>query len=85
MTVAELIAALQKLPPETIVVKFHEGPEGFDDVWFIMGTHQGHGDESNYLRINRAKRVKGIARPDYLSREIHPSRSAQRIPFVVLT
>lgn len=88
MTVAQLIERLQRIPPETVVVKFHQGPEGYDDVYFLFGTHEGHADhprEENFLRVNRAKFVKGESRPDYLCRDDRRPSRAARIPFVVIS
>lgn len=83
MNVGTLKRLLADIPDDTVVVKFHAGRDGYDEIHFVEGTHKGHGNEDDYLKINRAKRVKGESRPDFMFREnARPSR-AERVPFLL--
>lgn len=86
MTAEQLIKILSKLPPETVVVKFHAGAEGYDEIWFTDGTYKDdHWDGiGTRLRKNRAKFVKGQERPDFLTVDNNNPSRAKTQPFVVL-
>lgn len=85
MTAAQLIAQLQKLSPETVVVKFGREGMQYDEVWFVQGTHQDeHFDGGTVLKKNRAKRVKGEYRSDYLMVNADET-AAKTVPFVVIS
>jgi hypothetical protein len=90
MTVAQLIAKLSELDPETVVVLHHDlhapGSEGYKEVLFLDGTHQSAHFPASYgsrLKQNRRKFVKGKSRPDYLCAE--PTSKAKLYAFVVLS
>lgn len=80
MKVADLIARLQRIDPETVVVKFNRGPAGYDDVHFLDGTHTGE----DRLKANRARFVKGEARPDWLVVDSRTRSRARTVAFLVL-
>lgn len=84
MNVGQLKKLLATIPDDTLVVKFHSGPEGYDEVHFAEGTHRGHGHESDYLKANRAKWVRGEARPDFLWRDDQRRSRAALLSYLLL-
>ena len=88
MNVGQLIKALSKLDPETLVVQHHKlgipGEGGYDEVWVLDGTHGTQQDGGPVrLRDNRAKFVKGVGKADYVLATPR-SRAKKTYPFVVL-
>lgn len=89
MTVAELMKKLATLDPAAVVVTHHQlgvpGQEGYDDVWFVEGTHSVPSDTFGHrLRDNRKKFVKGVGKADYLPAD--PRSKAKKLySFVVLS
>jgi hypothetical protein len=78
MNVGELITKLQKLDPETLVVKFNKR-EGYDDILFIDGSHNSEA----VLKVNRTiKFVRGYGKPDYLY--VDEKTKAKKFNFVVM-
>ena len=84
MDVAQLIAKLQKLDPETLVVKMRP-VDGYDEVHFVVGSHEDDhlGVDASRLMADRSKFVKGAGKPDYQYTRLGGTR-AKTFPFVVL-
>ena len=82
MNVGQLIAKLQKLDPETVVAKFHEGA-GYDECYFIDGTHTSFNGDSDLLKTNRTKFVKGQSKPDYDSIQLGETRAKTK-KFIII-
>jgi hypothetical protein len=77
MNVGDLIKKLKQLPPETVVVRLNSGPEGYDEVHFAEGTHNGNGE----MKLNRARWIKGQDHPDFLTKD--EGSRAEGLPFVL--
>jgi len=91
MNVGQLKRLLANIPEDTTLVRFHRpgeaGAEGYDDVWFDEGTHKYHEDDDSpdkYMVPNRAKWVKGQAKPDYLPLHGKKSRSKNKTKYLLL-
>lgn len=89
MKVNELIARLQRLDPETEVVKFNQHyNDAYDSVWFVEGTHTSHPDDKTsfgtYLVPGRRKFIKGIGKPDFQC-AVGGSKAKHLTKFVVIT
>ena len=74
MNVGELIKRLEKLDPETVVVKLVDfggkGLGGYDECHFIDGSHQYEGHrEDQRVKRNPKNSKKGAPEPDYLHAE----------------